>query len=201
MFKWIALALSLLLSTAQAQQPWQEGKHYEVINDSASASPHVKEVFSFWCPHCFTFEPIVADMKKQLPDSVAFTKAHVNFMGSASREAQDAATALMLAAKAMGDSERFNSALFSAIHTARTPIAGQQDILDIYRAAGGDADKLAKMAASFGIRSLVRKNDKATVGFNRVPAFIINDKYKVVMSRDLTPDTFTALVLWLTQQK
>ena len=95
------IALSVLFSaSAQAQSTWVEGEHYEVIAEKASAKPQVKEVFSFWCPHCFTFEPVAQQLEKSLPAGVSFKKAHVNFMGGVDRETQDAATLAMIAAKA-----------------------------------------------------------------------------------------------------
>ncbi len=203
MFKNVLIGLfvaTFFSANAAAQSTWQEGTHYEVIAEKASAKPQVREVFSFWCPHCFTFEPVVEQIKQKLPSGMTFSKAHVNFMGAASREAQDDATKAMLAAKAMKADKIFNAALFSAIHRERKTISGMADIKQIFAAAGGDAEKLEKMTNSFGIKGLVSKNNKYTRGIPRVPAFIVNDKYKANFTRDMTPDVFVELILWLAKQ-
>lgn len=187
-------------TTANAQTAWQEGTHYEVIAEKASAKPQVREVFSFWCPHCFTFEPVVEQIKQKLPAGMSFSKAHVNFMGGVSRDTQDDATKAMLAAKAMKADKTFNAALFSAIHRDRKTITGMADIKQIFAAAGGDAEKLEKMTKSFGIKGQVSKNNQYTRGIPRVPAFIVNDKYKANFTRDMTPDVFVELILWLAKQ-
>lgn len=201
---WRLLAvISLVFSfTAIAQQGnWQEGEHYTVISDSASSDKQIREVFSYWCPACNSFESIVKELKTKIPSDVAFIKAHVNFMGAASTEAQDDATRAMLAAKAINQDALFNEALFNAIHTQRKNIASMEDILAVFSAAGGDSVKLQKMAGSFGIRSQVSKNNKLTKGVSRVPTFIVNDKYQAIYTRDTTPDQFINLLLWLTTQK
>lgn len=194
-------ALLVLPFLTQAQTTWEEGVHYEVFSQKVSTTKNVREVFSFWCPHCFTFEPIAAQLKQKLPENVKFTKAHVNFLGGASTDTQNAATSAMLSAKAMGKSELFNQALFTAIHTNGKNISSMEDILGVFSAAGGDAAKLEKLTKSFGIRSKIKRNNALIRGIPSVPAFIVNDKYKAIFTRDMTPDNFVALVNWLTTQK
>ena len=75
-----------------------------------------------------------------------------------------------------------------------------QDIKKIFADAGGDAEKLEKLTKSFGIKGQVRKNNSYTRGIGRVPAFIVNDKYQANLTRDLTPDRFVELILWLSKQ-
>lgn len=197
------IALSVLFSaSAQAQSTWVEGEHYEVIAEKASAKPQVKEVFSFWCPHCFTFEPVAQQLEKSLPAGVSFKKAHVNFMGGVDRETQDAATLAMIAAKAMKADEVFNDTLFKAIHRERKNIQGMDGIMALFSDAGGDAKRLEKMTKSFGIKGQVKRNNEYIHGIRRVPAFIVNDKFKVnFSSRDMTPEKFVELVIWLTKQQ
>jgi thiol:disulfide interchange protein DsbA len=136
-----------------------------------------------------------------LPDQASFTKVHVNFSGSASPQAQNDATAALLAARAMGDEVRFNRALFAAIHAQRKVITGTEDIQSVYAAANGDSDKLQKLASSFGVKSQIAKNNAATEGVRSVPAFIINEKYQAIFTRDMTADQFVELVVWLTSQQ
>ena len=185
---------------SMAQTVWEEDKHYKVISTKISDSKRVREVFSFWCPHCFTFEPVVEQLKKSLTSDVTFTKAHVNFLGGASREAQDDATRAMLAAKALKQDQLFNAAMFNAVQKERRKINGMDDILQVYAEAGGDAEKLKKMTSSFGIRAQFQKNNQLTRGVTSVPTFIVNNKYQAQFTRDMTPDSFVQLILWLLEQ-
>lgn len=191
----------LLPLMAQAQSLWQEGTHYKVIADTATDTPQVKEVFSFWCPACNNFEVIAKQIKSSIPSDAKFIKAHVNFLGGASKETQDFATAAMLSARAMKDEARFNEALFAAIHQKRNRPTSLEDIADIYAAAGGDGEKLKKLAVSFGVKGQIKRNNKATAGITSVPAFVVNEKYQAIFTRDMTPDSFVKLINYLLTQK
>lgn len=198
-----ALFITVLsaMSLSAAAQSWEEGTHYKVIGDKATAKKEVLEVFSFWCPTCYRFEPIAEQIKQQLPKDAKFIKAHVNFMGYVDRDVQDAATKAMLAARAMKQEQELNTALFKAIHEQRQPITGMDDIVKVYGEAGGDTAKLQKLANSFGIRSQFNRNGKLVAGVSSVPTFIVNGKYQVTITRDMTPDDIVALTVWLTSQK
>lgn len=198
--RFILVALVLMPLSVFAQEKWQKGEHYTQLNDTASQTKQVREIFSFWCPHCFTFEPIAKQLKQQLPANVTFTKAHVNFLGSASQDAQNDATLAMLAAKAMGQDDVFITSLFNAIHKERKGITGLDDMLAVFAAAGGDSEKLKKLTSSFGIKSQVARNNKLIQGFRSVPAFVVNDKYQANFTRDMTPDQFVELIIWLTNK-
>ncbi len=190
-----------LFGAANAQSSWQEGTHYEVISEKASPNKQVKEVFSFWCPSCFNFESVAKQIKTNIPKDTQFIKAHVNFMGSSSAQAQNDATLGMLAARAMKQEELYNESLFNAIHQQRKSIAGLDDILAVFEAAGGDSQKLKKLASGFGIKSQVAKNNRLTRGVRSVPTFIVNEKFKAKFGRDMNPDQFVELIVWLTTQK
>jgi thiol:disulfide interchange protein DsbA len=197
----ITLVLLFVSFYSSAQSKWQEGTHYEVIAEKASARPKVQEVFSYWCPACNAFEGLVPQIKKGLPEGVPFEKIHVNFNGSTSKETQNHATAVMLAAKALKTDAQFNRALFSAIHQQRKNIVNKDDLLDIYAQAAGDTTKLEKMMNSFGIRSQVAKNDKIAKGVRSVPTVIINEKYQPKFTRNMKPEEYVELVNWLVKQK
>ena len=184
-----------------AQTKWQENTHYKVISEKASARPKVQEVFSYWCPACNAFESIVPQIKRALPAGVPFEKVHVNFNGSASKDTQNDATAIMLAAKALKTDVQFNKALFNTIHQKRTKIASKAEILEVYADTGADTVKLEKMMTSFGIRSQIAKNDKTARGVRSVPTIIINEKYQAIFTRDMTTEQSVELISWLVKQK
>ena len=201
-----ALGLFLLFSLqACAQELWKEGEHYVVVSDDASAKPQITEFFSFWCPHCFKFEPLVAQIKEKIDNDVTFTKVHVNFMGFTSSDVQDSATRAMLVARAMGREEELNTAVFKHIHVQRGVVAGQDDLEKIFLAYDVTPEELNKKATSFSINSQLKKNNNTISEYRRhlsgVPNFIINGKYQAKFTKDMTGDDFVDLVVWLTKQK
>lgn len=202
----LLMTVSLLLPIqANAQvELWQEGKHYKVISDTKTAKPEVTEFFSFWCPACYRAEPLVKQIKSQLPEGVAFNKVHVNFMGMAGPQAQNDATMAMQIGRALKQEEAMNGAIFDYIHRQRSVINGLSDLRSIFVVNGVDGAQFDKMAKSFSVRSLVKRNNDKLAEFREhvsgVPNFIINGKYQATFTRDMNVQQMIDLVLWLTKQ-
>ncbi len=200
----ILMAFLIPLQACAQESKWQEGKHYEVLDEEATASPEVKEFFSFWCPHCYNFEPLVAQIKTKLPADAKFTKVHVNFMRFTGPDVQDDATRAMMIAQAVKQEEKLNSAIFAYIHKQRATISGIDDLKNIFAVNGVDKAEFDKLANSFGVNSLVKKNNQQIDIYreylNGVPTFIVNGKFKPTFTRDMTPDDMVDLIVWLTTQ-
>ncbi|MFT4653717.1 MAG: thiol:disulfide interchange protein DsbA [Patiriisocius sp.] len=201
------LVLGLIMSVQASAQVelWQEGTHYEIIAENASKKPIMKEYFSFWCPACFQFEPLVAQFKENLPEDVKFTKVHVNFMGLTSRDIQGEATKAMMIARAMKEEEKYTAAIFNYIHKQRATITSLEDLRKIFVVNGADGEKFDKLADSFSVNSLVNRNNKSIDEFREhltgVPTFIINEKFKPTFKNDMSINEMIDLVVWLTKQK
>ncbi len=191
--------IALFCATASGQQ-WQEGVHYKVLQQKANRNAGVVEIFSYWCPACFAFESMVKPIKEGLPEGIKFSKAHLDTMGFASQEVQEAATKMMLAAKALKQEEAFNEALFNTIHVKRDRPSSVDDLKEIASTAGLPLDRLDKMMNSFGLRSGFKQNKQRIQGFSSVPTIIVNDKYQVTFTRDITPDQIVELIIWLSAQ-
>ena len=198
-----ALALWLPLQACAVEQ-WQEGEHYDVISDTATAKPEILEFFSFWCPHCFNFEPLVAQIKSKMGDDVTFTKVHVNFMGFTSPAIQDEATKAMMVAQSLKN-ETLIGAVFKYIHIQKSAITSLNDLKNIFIVNGVNGDDFDKYASSFSTNNMVLKNNKLVNQYRKnvssVPSFIVNGKYKAKFTRDMTPDDIVELIVWLTKQK
>lgn len=64
----------LMLSLSAHAAQFKEGEHYKVLDLEASKKPLVTEFFSFYCPHCNSFEPVIQQLKKQLPEGTKLLK-------------------------------------------------------------------------------------------------------------------------------
>lgn len=202
----LLLGLTILLPLqACAQEKWREDTHYKVISDTATEKKEVLEFFSFWCPHCFSFEPIVKNMQSKLADDVEFKKVHVNFMGFASKEVQDEATKAMMVAKALKKSEQLNQAIFRYIHVSKSAVTGMQDLKNIFVVNGVEPADFDKMASSFAVNSMLKMNNKSIDDYRKhvrsVPNFIVNGKYQATFTRDMTPDDMVDLIVFLSAKK
>ena len=206
--KKILLLVSVFLMLpiqACAQERWQEGTHFTVIAEKATDKKEVLEFFSFWCPHCFNFEPIVKTIKTKLADDAEFKKVHVNFMGFTSAAIQDDATKAMMIGRELKRSNELNEAIFKYIHVSRSSVTGIKDLKNIFAVNGVDPDNFDKMVSSFGVNSRLKMNNKFVQKYRRhvksVPTFIVNGKYQATFTRDMGRDDIVDLIVYLSNKK
>lgn len=206
--KKILLFLSVMLLLplqACAQEKWREGTHFNVIADQATDKKEVLEFFSFWCPHCFNFEPLVKTIKTKLADDVEFKKVHVNFMGFTSAAIQDDATKAMMVARELKRSDELNAAIFKYIHVSRSSVSGINDLKNIFVVNGVEPKDFDKMMSSFGVNSRLKMNNKEIQAYRKhvrsVPTFIVNGKYQATFTRDMNQEDMIDLIVYLSNKK
>ncbi len=178
------LVAFMLPFTAQAAD-YVAGKHYTIVNDKASAKPEVREYFSFYCPHCLSFEPFMKDLAKSLPNGVPFEKNHVDFLRAASPQVQFGITKALVVAEQLPEKEQLVMALFDAVQKQRKPLASQAELRKLFELNGIDGDKFDKLYKSFGVNSKAKQMKKFQDAMTKngalkgVPAIIVNNKYRV----------------------
>jgi protein dithiol oxidoreductase (disulfide-forming) len=201
----IVLFTIMIPLQACAQEQWKEGEHYVIVGEETTAKPEVLEFFSYWCPHCYQFEPIVKNIKSKLGEDVEFTKVHVNFMRFTTPQIQDESTRALMVARALKQEENMNKAIFNYIHVQRSTIAGLKDMQNIFTVNGVEPDEFTKLSASFGVNSMLQKNNKTIEKYRKflsgVPNFIVNGKYQAKFAQGMSEEEFVDLVVWLTKQK
>jgi len=202
----------LFLPYSSPFNPRKEGTHYTIIGDEVTEKPEIIEFFSYWCGHCYNFEPIVKELENKLREEktktghdVKFKKVHVNFMGFTSAEVQDQATKALIIARAMNVEKAMNGAIFKYIHVQRAPITGLDDLRNIFTVNGVDGAQFDKMSKSFGINSQLKANNKVIKNYMKhlrgVPNFIVNGKYQAKFTREMSPDDMVQLIVWLSKLK
>ena len=200
MRKFLAAATSIgmmlaLLPTAQAAD-WQQGIHYYlVVPPQPTSVPagkiEVTEVFSYACPACNSFYPIMDKLKASLP-----ANAELDFVPASFNQAEDwpMFQRAYLAAQIMGIDKRTHDAMFDAIwktgelaivdpHTNRlkVPLPDIQDAAAWYaKTAGVKAEAFVTAANSFGVDSRIRQSDQLVKDFRveSTPTIIVNGKYR-----------------------
>ena len=202
----ISLFIAILLPLqACAQEQYQEGTHYIVVNDKATPQPEIVEFFSFWCPHCYNFEPLVEQIKKKMDRDTTFKKVHVNFMGFTSPDVQDDATRAMLVARSLKKETALNQAVFESIHKLRSPVTNLNDLRNIFIVNGIEPETFDKMVSSFGVSNMLKMNNKVIEKFRKhlsgVPNFIVNGKFQAQFTREMNNDDIVDLIVWLSKQK
>lgn len=185
-----------LIPQAFASTGFKEGIHYDVVRQQATANPEVMEFFSYFCPHCYAFEPIIKDLKAKLPKNVEFKRNHVSFLGGEMGEEMVRAYAV---AKILGVDDKINPAIFKAIHKDRQQLTSRDDIRQIFIDNGVSGEDFDGAVNSFAVNGLVAQMDKNTRDFKvrGVPTVIVNGKYKVKTGSVHSEDEYINLVKYL----
>lgn len=199
MKKLFALAATLLLSLSAHAAQFSEGEHYKVLDLEASKKPVVNEFFSFYCPHCNSFEPIIEQLKTKLPTGVKLNKNHVSFMGGPMGKSMSKAYATMIALKV---EDKMVPILFNRIHTMRKAPKDDAELRQIFLDEGIDAAKYDAAFNGFAVDSMVRRSDKAfkDSGLSGVPAVIVNNRYLVEAQSIKSIDEYFELVNFLVKK-
>ncbi|MGP8308584.1 thiol:disulfide interchange protein DsbA/DsbL [Vibrio sp. YIC-376] len=200
MKKLFALFSMLMLSLSAQAAQFKEGEHYKVLDLEASNKPVVTEFFSFYCPHCNSFEPVIQQLKKKLPEGVKLQKNHVSFMGGAMGSSMSKGFATMVALKI---EDKMVPVMFNRIHNMRKAPRDDAELRQIFLDEGVDANKFDSAFKGFAVDSMVRRMDKQfeDSGLTGVPAVIVNNKYLVQAQSIKTTDEYFALVNYLLELK
>ncbi len=189
-------AVSLFACNASAEK-FVAGEHYEVVAEKASAKPEIKEFFSFYCGHCFAFEPIANKLSKNLPQGVELEKVHVDFLQAASPQMQNALSRAYVVGKAAGKGEQVAEMIFNYIHRQRASFSNDTDIRNLLLVNDFDAATFDNNFNSMKVLSAAAKmkehqnfwsENKTLTG---VPMVLVNGKYKLKFDK-LNPDNFDA---------
>ncbi|WP_421230931.1 DsbA family protein [Aeromonas sp. 603079] len=193
------LAAMLMLPMAYAAPQFKEGVNYETLSKTGSAQPEVLEFFSYFCPSCANFEPIVEDLKSYLPEGVPLKKNHVAFLGRDMGPQMQRAYAV---ANLLNVEDKLTAAIFKKIQQRQYP-QSRADVKQMFVDSGVPADKFDGVVDSFAATSMVSLFDRNTENYNirGVPAFLVNGKYMIKLESIRSQEQFNQLVTFLLAKK
>lgn len=132
-----ALVLVMISAASIAAQP---------TAPAASAKIEVIEFFSYGCPHCYEFEPLVRKWVSQLPKDVVFKRVPI----SLGRPQWVALAKAYYALEATHQLEKLDAALFKAVSNG-VPLGDVDSIARWAANQGGDANALRNALNSFSV--------------------------------------------------
>ncbi|WP_114784555.1 thiol:disulfide interchange protein DsbA/DsbL [Vibrio tetraodonis] len=196
MKKLFALLTTAIISLSTQAAKFDEGTYYEVLKTEKSATPKVTEFFSFYCPHCYNFEPVINQVKTSLPKDAQFEKVHVAFMGKdmAIPMAKSYATMVTL-----GVEDSMVPAMFKQIHQLRSAPKNEKALRQIFLDNGVDAKKFDATYNSFVVSSMQKNFDKQfeKSTLTGVPGVLVNDKYIVKSEKIKSMEEYSQLINYL----
>lgn len=193
---WLAaLALSFFAVALPAHAQLIAGRDYAVIEPAQptdnAAKIEVVEFFSYGCPHCNDFHPLISKWSAKLPAEVSFKRVPISF-----GRAQWASLAkLYYALETTGDLARVDGAVFQAIHEKGVKLYDDKSILEWIGTQGIDTKKFTDAYNSFGIMSKVKRGDQLGQAskIQGVPALAVDGKYLVIGKEIKGPDDLLLL--------
>jgi len=209
-----SLALALPLATPAAPA-WTEGVHYERLlpeqhTNVPAGKIEVLEVFSYGCPACNRFQPVLEQLKQSLPPN-----AQMAFLPAAFNPGEDwpMFQRSYFAAMALGVAERTHQAMYDAIwksgelavsdpvtHKLKNPMPSIEDAARFYASAAGvKPEAFLATANSFSVNLKMQVADQQIVAMkvDSTPSIIVNGKYRLRMESLRSADEVIGLVNYL----
>ena len=176
---WVLCTLTLLLLSSAPRAALQEGTDFRALVPPQPTGQHNKievvEFFSYACPHCARFYPLLNAWVAKLPPDVVFRRVPVGFGRDAWVNLQRAYYAL----ESTGDLTRFDGPLFHAIHEERKPLFDESSIAEWVGNNGGNADKFAAAYTSLGVNTQTFQADKMAEDFQiaGIPSLAVDGRF------------------------
>ena len=164
-----------LAASVQAQQPYQR---LQTPQATEGSGVEVREFFSYGCPHCHDFEPVIGAWAEEMGDAVTVVKTPVTF----GRDSWRLLARAYYAAEALGIVDVTHGALFDAIHEDRRAFRRPEDIAEFY-AEVADVTETDVLAAldSFSVSSNVNRAERMVSAYRVMgtPAVGVVGKYLI----------------------
>ena len=174
------IAISIFVFfTSTSQAEFVAGKNFIVIEKPVETETgekvEVRELFWYFCPHCFSVHPMLEDWMKTMDSSAQLVLQPAVFPG------WEYGSTFYYVLEELGELDRLHSALFNAIHIQKLNFKTQQDFVTWLSLNGVNEDNANKVYESFPVKVAVNKAKANTYKYRitGVPAFIVNGKYMV----------------------
>lgn len=174
-------AFGAALAVAMPSFAQTAGKDYTPIVPAQAtedaAKIEVLEFFSYGCPHCADFNPLLTAWVAKQQGDVLVKKVPITF----GRAAWANIAKLYYTLEITGDLHRLEADVFKAIHAERQNLFDEKTVTEWALKKGVDAKKFAETFNSFGVMSKVKRGDQMAQAYKitGVPALAVEGKYLV----------------------
>ena len=194
---------------------WVEGTHYIVVDQPQpttvpAGKVEVMEVFSYACPFCNQFQPVIHRLERSLP-----ANARMVFLPAAFKPDEDwpMFQQAYYAAQSLGIADRTHQAMFDAVwktgqlaiadpttNRMKNPLPSLEDAARCYsQLTGVSPQQFLAAARSFGVQMKMREADREITAMKipGTPCIVVGGKYEVMMDSLSSPDDVIPLVKFL----
>jgi protein dithiol oxidoreductase (disulfide-forming) len=202
-------------AAATAKGDWKEGTNYFLVVPAQHTSVpagkvEVTEVFSYGCPFCAKYNPVIQKMRASLP-----ANAKVTYLPASFSDAEDwpMFQQAYCTAQMLGVADEAHDRMFEAVWTSgdlaivdpgtnrlKRPLPSIEDAARVYHKLTGVSEaKFIATAKSFAVDVKRKADDALVVAYHvdQTPTIIVNGKYRVTLSSAGGFDQLIQLVGWL----
>ena len=209
------LLFAAVLPAWAAPAQWVEGTNYDVLDQAQPTSVpagkvEVLEVFSYACPWCNKFQPVIHALERSLPPN-----AQMAYLPAAFNPSEDwpMFQRAYFTAQALGIADRTHQAMFDSVWKTgqlavenastgqlRSPLPSLEDAARRYsQLTGISAQTFLATAHSFGVDTKVREADAQILAMEipSTPCIVVGGKYRINMQSLHSVDDVIPLVKFL----
>jgi len=175
------VALAFLALSTSLQASIIAGHDYVVLStpqrQESNGKIEVVEFFSWGCPHCYEFYPMLSRWAAALPKDAAFKRVPVG-LGHPEWEALAKA---YYALQSTGDADRLDSQIFEDLHRNHVWLYDEQSITAWVGKHGVNVAKFTEAFRSFGVNTNAGQAEQKAEDYRipGVPTLAIAGKYTV----------------------
>jgi protein dithiol oxidoreductase (disulfide-forming) len=211
----IAVLICASALPARATTRWIEGTHYDVLDPAQPTTVpkgkvEVMEVFSYACPFCDRFQPVIHQLEHSLPRNAQMVFLPASFIPA---EDWPMFQQAYFAAQSLGIASRTHQAIFDAVWKTgqlaiedpatdqlKHPLPSIEDAARVYaHLTGVSTQKFLAAANSFGVATAMREADDQIMAMKipGTPCIVVAGKYRINMDSLTSPGDVISLVKYL----
>jgi len=189
---------STVAASEKKQKSYVEGVHYVVLDEPVATRDNSKievvEMFSYGCPHCYEFEPLVKKWSKQQSSDIDFW-----FFPAVWNEPMKLFAQAFYAADELNITDKIHVPLFTAIVIEQKSIRNENDIINFFVKHGVDEDTFIEAFNSMAVESQVKQAELRVREYKPAgaPEVVVNGKYRVDRMRAGGQEEMLAVVDFL----
>ena len=164
---------------APATGRFELGVHYMRLSPTQPTSSNsdqveVCEVFWYGCPHCFEFEPHLAQWLESKPANVNFVRVPAVWNPQLQLHARAFYTA-----EALGKGDEMHAEFFREIHERGNSLASEAELAAFFGRFNVDATAFKTAFDSFEVHAKLQRADELSRRYRiqSVPTIVVNGKY------------------------
>ncbi len=198
---------------------WVEGRNYVLLNPVQpthvpAGKVEVLEVFSYSCPYCNRFQPVIEELERNLPSN-----AQMAFLPASFSAAEDMPMfqRAFFAAQTLGVASQAHQAIFDAVwktgelavvdpatNRLKSALPTIEDAARCYaRITGIKPEDFLRAARSFAVEVKMRSADAQIIAMQvpGTPCLVVNGKYRIELDTLSSTDDVIGIVRFLVSKE